>query len=127
MKLFLFITFLFISTVVNSQDSTCLGVGYGGHYNGEQFINYVNDLQVTHYFITIKWDWYEPSPGQYQDSILMAFLDQVPLNSNALIRVAPRGNTIYNDPITDYTVPFDLTVNGPYYDMIFHIICLIFD
>ena len=73
----LFITFLIgVSSVFYSQDTTCLGVGYGGHYNGEQFLNYINDLEISHYFITVKWDWYEPSPGQYQDSIILAFLNK---------------------------------------------------
>ena len=75
MKKVLFTLIILKHFLIFTQDTTCLGVGYGGHYNGEQFINYINDLVITHTFITINWDWYEPIAGQYQDSIILSFLE----------------------------------------------------
>lgn len=115
------LAFLFL-VPVSAQDSTRLGLGFGAAYNGEDFITHINDLGISHFHINIKWSWFEPSPGQYQDSILDAFLNQLPQNSEALIRISTRENTFYNDSATGYTVPMDLSIGSPYYDFVHHIV-----
>ncbi len=103
-------------------DTTLLGVGFSGEYMGEQFLPLLDELGIGHHYITIKWGWFEPTLGQYQDSILDVFLNQLPANSNALIRISPRENLWANDSLTDYTVPIDLSVGGPYYNFFRHIV-----
>ncbi len=121
-KLFFLIHLILVIQPANAQSSSRIGVGYGAHYDGEPFINFTEDLGVDHYYINIKWGSFEALPGQYQDSILDAFLQQIPVNSQALIRISPRNNTLYNDPNTDFTIPLNLSVGSPYYNFVRHIV-----
>ncbi|MDP6909069.1 MAG: hypothetical protein QF371_06165, partial [Flavobacteriales bacterium] len=98
------IIFIFFSNC-SAQNLTRLGLGYGGEYNGEDFVSHINDLELDHYYINIKWGLFEFDSGQYEDVVLDAFLDQLPANSEALVRISTRGNELYNDSTTGYTVP----------------------
>ncbi len=115
--IFLIFSFCFIGSTP-AQNSSRIGLGFGAKYTGEDFITHINDLNIDHYFINIKWGLYELSPGDYDTSYIDAFLNQLPANSEALIRISPRGNTFYNDSLTEYTVPLDLSDTGAYYDFV---------
>jgi len=115
------LSFCFINSL-SAQNSSRIGLGFGAKYTGEDFITHLNDLNLDHYFINIKWGLYEPTPGAYDTAYIDAFIDQIPVNSEALIRISPRGNAIYNDSLTEYTVPLDLSTSGAYYDFVSHVI-----
>ncbi len=107
---------------LSAQNSSRIGLGFGAKYTGEDFITHINDLNIDHYFINIKWGLYESSVGVYDTAYIDEFLDQIPLNSEALVRISPRGNTLYNDSLSEYTIPVDLSDTSAYYDFVSHVI-----
>lgn len=100
------------------------GVAYGEIYKSEAYISYIKSLGTGTTNITINWELFEPTQGNYDFTLIDSFTEQISGNVDPLIRINTRKGS--EDwamvPGSGNTVPKDLSIGGVFYNHVFNIV-----
>jgi len=90
-----------------------LGVAVSSRYKGERFLRIIKELGVKRTFINISWDQIEPRQGSYRWDVLDAFIEQLPGDAEALLRIRSKSKWATGTG----TVPGDME---QYYQLVYN-------
>lgn len=94
-------------------DEPVLGVASGPYYRGQTFVEHIHKLGIRLTLINIHQREVEPHPGERDYSLVDSFLDQLQVDTVAMIRLTTR---------PDKTVPDDISLGGNYYNFVHDVV-----
>jgi hypothetical protein len=106
---------------LNKNDHSVLGVAFGAYYSNQDYIDYIYELGVRQTCINVHWEEIEPTPGNYDFTLIDSFISQLRDNTHALIRITAR-HSPWGTRDREKTVPENLSIGGPYYNFIYKVV-----